>query len=78
MIGLAKGKSPYEIVEGVNEGELNIFSAWVQFCMLYSACELHPFFMPVRENPKVRGPPRVLHFKKFTKWRTHRCQNGYE
>lgn len=25
---------------------------------------------------KERGPPHVLHFKKITKWRTHRCQNG--
>ena len=29
-------------------------------------------------NSKERGPPRVLHFKNFTKWRTHGCQNGYE
>ena len=57
MIGLAKGKPPYEIVEGVNEGELNSFSDWVQFCMLYSACELHPFLMPACKKPKARGPP---------------------
>lgn len=78
MIGLAKGKPPYEIVEGVNEGELNSFLDWVQFCMLYSACELHPFLMPACKKPKARGPPHVLHFKKNTKWRTHGCQNGYE
>lgn len=78
MIGLAKGKPPYEIVEGVNEGELNSFLDWVQFCMLYSACESHPFLMPACKKPKARGPPHVLHFKNFTKWRTHGCQNGYE
>lgn len=78
MIGLAKGKPPYEIVEGVNEGELNSFLDWVQFCMLYSACGLHPIFMPICKTSKARGPPHVLHFKNFTKWRTHGCQNGYE
>ncbi len=75
---LARGNSPYKIVKGVSEGVLNTFIDWVQFCMLYSACELHPIFMPVCRNPKARGPPRVLHFKKITKWRTHGCQNGYE
>ena len=78
MIELAKGNSPYEIVEGVNEGVLNSFSDWVQFCMLYSACEMHPFYMPVPDKPSARGPPGVLHFRKIAKWRTKGCQNGYE
>lgn len=62
---LARGNTPYEIVKGAYEGVFNIFTDWVQFCMLYSACELHPFLMPASRNPKARGPPRVLHFKNY-------------
>ena len=62
---LARGNTPYEIVKGAYGGVLNIFTDWVQFCMLYSACELHPFLMSACKNPKARGPPRVLHFKKL-------------
>ncbi len=61
----ARGNTPYEIVKGAYEGVLNIFIKWVQFCMLYSACELHPIFMPICKNSKARGPPCVLHFKKL-------------
>lgn len=76
---LARGNTSYEIVKGANERVLNKFSDWVQFCMLYSACELPPpFFMSEPCESDARGPPHVLHFKKITKWRTHRCQNGYE
>lgn len=64
MIGLAKGKPPYEIVEGVNEGELNSFLDWVQFCMLYSACELHPFLMPACKKPKQNT---YLEFQEYLK-----------
>ena len=62
---LARGNTPYEIVKGAYEGVFNIFTDWVQFCMLYSACKLHPFLMPASRNPKARGPPRVLHFKNY-------------
>lgn len=62
---LARGNTPYEIVKGAYGEGFNIFTDWVQFCMLYSACELHPFLMPASSNPKARGPPRVLHFKNY-------------
>ena len=62
---LARGNTPYEIVKGAYEGVLNIFTDWVQFCMLYLACELHPFLMPALCKPYARGPPQVLHFKKI-------------
>ena len=62
---LARGNTPYEIVKGANEGVLNNFTDWVQFCMLYSACELHPFLMPACKQPKARGPPVSFISKKL-------------
>ena len=54
---LARGNTSYEIVKGANERVLNKFSDWVQFCMLYSACELPPLFLclnRVSRMPEVR------------------------
>ena len=62
---LVNGKAPCEIVKGAYEGVLNIFTDWVQFCMLYLACELHPFLIPALCKPYARGPSLVLHFKKY-------------
>ncbi len=56
---------PHGIMEGGREGELHTVENWVQFCMFYLACEMHPFFMFETHESKIRGPPRVLHFKKI-------------
>lgn len=37
---------------------------WVQFCMLYSACELHPFLMPACKKPKQNT---YLEFQEYLK-----------
>lgn len=47
---------PHGIMEGGREGELHTVENWVQFCMFYSACELHPFLYlnHVSRMPDVR------------------------
>lgn len=55
----------YWIIESDYIEKIYIKQKWVQFCMLYSACELPLFFMPRPCRPDVRGPPMCPSFQKL-------------
>lgn len=58
---------PHRIAGGGRKGKVHKDNIRVQFCMLYFAWEQHLFLLSFSSeaNPKPRGPPDVLHFKKI-------------